>query len=207
MVEENSIYQQKEFNRKVSKRWCYFYGDFLASTVNEYGDKSPDKAIYLLQLLKEEEKLSKLENEYTLKKALEKIVVDRKHIELSKALSLEQNKINIHNIDFMDPLDFEKFIMELYKEKGYSAKLTSINGDQGCDVILDKFGERTVVQVKRYNNLVGNKAVQEIVAAKAFYDASKAMVITNNYFTSSAQQLGKANNVELVDRIKLIALI
>jgi restriction system protein len=54
---------------------------------------------------------------------------------------------------------------------------------------LKKFGEITVVQAKRYNNKVTNKAIQEVVESIKYYNAHKGAVITNNEFTDSAIEL------------------
>ena len=62
------------------------------------------------------------------------------------------------------------------------------------------FEIRSVVQAKFYSTPVGNKAVQEIVASKAYYkNAPHAIVITNNTFTPSAIKLAEANSVKLVN--------
>jgi restriction system protein len=60
------------------------------------------------------------------------------------------------------------------------------------------------VQAKRYKNPVSVKAVQEIASAVKYYNADKAMVITNNRFTENAYHLAHSNSVELWDRKKLI---
>jgi len=51
------------------------------------------------------------------------------------------------------------------------------------------------------------KAIQEAVAAKNYYKADNAMVITNSSFTKGAVDLAIANNVELWDGKKLEAVI
>lgn len=53
-------------------------------------------------------------------------------------------------------------------------------------------------------NYIGIKAVQEIVSAKTQYKAEESWVITNNYFTDPAKKLAAANNVNLINRDKLI---
>lgn len=52
---------------------------------------------------------------------------------------------------------------------GYKAEFTKSTDDQGADLLIEKMGDRTVVQAKRYNVNVGNSAVQEVVSSKAFY--------------------------------------
>lgn len=43
---------------------------------------------------------------------------------------------------------------------GYDVQNTPLSGDQGADLILEKFGEKTIVQAKRYQGNVTNRAVQ-----------------------------------------------
>ena len=92
------------------------------------------------------------------------------------------------------------FLSDLYNKMGYEVEPTKLSGDQGADVVVIKFGEKTVIQAKRYGGTVGNKAVQEIIAAISLYKAQKGIVITNNYFTKSAVELAEANKIELIDR-------
>jgi len=73
----------------------------------------------------------------------------------------------------------------------------------GADVIAYKDDIKYVIQVKFYNNPVGNKAVQEVVGAIGMYKADKGIVVTNSTFTSSAVELANANNIELVDGDKI----
>lgn len=73
----------------------------------------------------------------------------------------------------------------------------------GADVVAYKDNEKYVIQVKFYNNPVGNKAVQEVVGAIGMYTADKGIVVTNSTFTPSAVELAQANNVELVDGARI----
>ncbi|WP_321416586.1 restriction endonuclease [uncultured Methanomethylovorans sp.] len=116
-------------------------------------------------------------------------------------------QITLQEIDNMDGYEFEDYLKKLYCDLGYKVNHTSLSGDQGADLILSKGGEKTAVQVKRYSDKVSNKAVQEVVASKGFYNCSKAIVVTNSFFTDSAIRLANANNVELIDRNGLKYLV
>lgn len=59
------------------------------------------------------------------------------------------------------------------------------------------------MQCKFYSGNVGNAAVQEVYAAKAFYDASHAAVICNTGFTRSAIELAGKLGILLVPDEKL----
>lgn len=123
------------------------------------------------------------------------------------------NKIDASNeIIYIDNLSdgwrFENYIANLLKKLGYSnVKVTSGSGDYGVDVLPSKAGIRYAFQCKLYRNPVGVKAVQEVVSGKIYYNCDKAVVITNNYFTSAAQKLANATGVELWDRNVLWNLI
>jgi restriction system protein len=110
-------------------------------------------------------------------------------------------------IDALNGHQFEKFLEHMFKDMGFVVSPTRQTGDQGADIILENFGVRTVVQAKCYSENVGNKAVQEVVGAKAHYQCQKAIVVTNQFFTPSAISLATSNTVGLYDRRKIIELL
>ena len=67
-------------------------------------------------------------------------------------------------------------------------------------MIVEKRGKKIGIQAKCYSNPVGNSAIQEAVAGKGFYHCDKVVVVTNNYFTSSAIKLAQSNDVVLWSR-------
>ena len=75
---------------------------------------------------------------------------------------------------------------------------TATTGDQGVDLIARKDKSVIAIQCKYYSKPVGNKAVQEVIAGKGFYNCNKAVVISNNLFTKSAKQLADDSNVKLL---------
>ncbi len=109
----------------------------------------------------------------------------------------------MQEVDHMTGEEFEYFLCTYFKELGYKAKTTPMVNDYGADVIAYKEGEKIVIQAKRYKKNVGIKAVQEVIGAKQYYKADKAMVITSSYFTPNAKNLAQSGNVELWDRTKL----
>lgn len=107
-------------------------------------------------------------------------------------------------LDHLQGEEFEKYAKAWFEEQGYKASLTPRSNDYGADLILTKNKEITIVQAKRYKSKVGVAAVQQIVAAKAYYKADKCIVFTNYYFTNQAKKLAKANDVKLIDRNDLL---
>ena len=117
--------------------------------------------------------------------------------------SPQKQKIEIGDFTELTGYEFEDYLKNLFELLGYTAVQTPSSGDQGADLILSKDDEKIVVQAKKYDGKVPNKAVQEIAAAKNYYDADRAMVVTNSSFTKSAIELAFSNDVELWDGRKL----
>ncbi len=109
----------------------------------------------------------------------------------------------ISRVDKMSGEQFEEFLKYNFEKFGYKVSLTPKSGDYGADLVCQKDGQTLIIQAKRYNDKVRNSAIQEIVAAKAYYNADKCMVVTNSYFTEPAKELALANDVELWDRDSL----
>lgn len=122
---------------------------------------------------------------------------------LLEARRLRQS--GIREIDVMDGPTFERRLGVLFRRLGYRVEATgSAGGDFGCDLLITRGDERSVVQAKRYHKPVGIKAVQEATAARAYYNANGAYVVTNRAFTAQARKLAAANGVKLWGRDELV---
>lgn len=99
-------------------------------------------------------------------------------------------------------------LLDILLNNGFNnVKVTQYSGDFGVDIIAYKDDIKYAIQCKKYSSPVGIKAVQEVIGSKTMNDCHVAVVLTNNYFTSSAKELAKKNNVLLWDRNKLKELI
>lgn len=115
--------------------------------------------------------------------------------------------LSIEKVDIMDGVVFEQFLKRLFIYKGYQVCETSRTGDYGADLILKNDGLTTVVQAKRYNANVGARAIQEVYSARHHYHADRMMVVTNTHFTRQAELMAEEQDVTLVDREELVAVI
>jgi hypothetical protein len=118
----------------------------------------------------------------------------------------------IDQVDGMSGRDFEWFIKTLIEGRrskdGRCFKdvfVTPESGDQGGDLTcVTPEGKKAVVQAKRWKGKVGNRAIQEVLGAMAFYKAEIGYVTTNSYFTPAAKALAeKVPGIRLVDRDEL----
>ena len=103
----------------------------------------------------------------------------------------------------LDGYQFEVYLKKLFESLGYVVINTPLSQDQGADLILGKDGIKVAVQAKNYSGKVSNKAIQEAVAAKGFYNCDSALVVITSEFTKSAIELALKNGVELWDKKKL----
>lgn len=118
------------------------------------------------------------------------------------------SKAGMYEIDKMSGDEFEKFLLTLFLKLGNRAQIVgSHKGDYGTDLIIEKGGVRTAVQAKRWKSTVGEKAVQEVYSSLKLRNCTKALVVTNRYFSYQAKILARSNDVELWDRDVLIEKI
>lgn len=124
----------------------------------------------------------------------------------------------IEDIDRLTGLAFEEVVSKLYLKMGYQTIKTPASNDKGADVIAWKDNARKEGLLIQCKQTAGNSnmnacGVQEIYSAKAFYEARYAcefqtLVITNaNDFTVNAKELALQNDVTLVARNQLVALL
>lgn len=113
----------------------------------------------------------------------------------------------LNEIDAMSGLEFERFVGDMFRQQGYYVEYTKTSGDYGVDLILTKDRIRTAVQTKRYSKPLAQAPVREVVAGMMRYKCSKCMVVTNNTFTVSAQELARSNYCKLIDREQLSRII
>lgn len=105
---------------------------------------------------------------------------------------------------------FEHHVAELYGKLGYRSRVTRGGGDQGADVIAEDAHERLAIQCKQWTETVGNDAVQEAIAGKAFYGCDRAIVVCTTSFTSAARDLAERAKVTLItgeDYARLMARV
>lgn len=194
------IFTKEEMKHKIEE----FYDsktieDYLVGFLNIVGNQWFSQISYIVKIIQEKnpnwnENISEL----LLKKQHELEISG-----LKKSLTTK----DFPEVDFMDGIEFEKFLGQLFEKMGFMVSVTKASGDQGTDLIIRKKSEIISVQAKRYSSKVTNTAVQEVVGSLKFYNATKGMVVTTDDFTKSAQELAKSNNVELINRKKLDEMI
>ena len=111
-------------------------------------------------------------------------------------------------IEKLNPRLFEAFVAFLYTKQGFQVYLTPFANDKGADVVALNSNGNYLIQVKQSKSNVSNDAIQEVVTSRNYYENHfsekfKLVVLTNNYFGSSATTLSNSNEVEVIERTKL----
>lgn len=129
---------------------------------------------------------------------------------------IQRKKINtyyniddeLYKIDYFSGEQFEDWCACLLSNLGYrNIQKTKSSGDQGADLIAIYNGEKYAVQCKRYNGKLGNKPIQEVLAAKYYYNCDYAFVMTNSFFTDGALSISGSTGVGLWNRNRLIMMM
>lgn len=185
--------------------------DCLAA-IHEFADhKDPniaENAIQLLGAVSDEE--NAVESSPNLRppsmssfkeKTVEQRPIDFRTVNMSSLL----NEMSKTKFAAVRPRDFEDMIGRYFKDSGFIVDQTPYSCDFGADLIVDKAGLKTAVQVKRYApvNKVGVKDVNQVIGAQKYYACKGAMVITTSGFTKSATEVARRASVELWNWDKL----
>lgn len=109
--------------------------------------------------------------------------------------------LQLDNVDSMSGHEFERYVASMLEEQGYSVDRKGGSGDLGADAIAERGGKRFVVQAKHRSpgNKIGPRTVRATIGARPKHSCDKAMVVTNRYFTQSAQEQA-GRECALVDR-------
>lgn len=106
----------------------------------------------------------------------------------------------LSRVDAMSGREFEEFLAQYFQSLGYRVQPTPASHDYGVDLLCWDRQECLAIQAKRYSGTVGVRAVQELLAGMAYYEAEKGLVVTNAYFSRQAYALAEKGGIELWDR-------
>jgi len=111
---------------------------------------------------------------------------------------INRQKDEYFHTGFQKGITFENECSLILIDNGWKTEFTKKTGDQGADIIAHKGKMKLVVQCKFYDKPVGNDAVQQIISARLFYDATVAAVVSKSGFTKPAEQLAEKTSVLLL---------
>jgi restriction system protein len=112
-------------------------------------------------------------------------------------------------LDAMSWRDFEATVGEAFRLRGYSVAENGGGGpDGGIDLILRRDGRTYLVQCKqRRAGNVDVPTVRELAGVLADRRAHGAFIVTSGQFTPAAEEFAARNQIELMNRERLLAQV
>ncbi|MEZ4511830.1 MAG: restriction endonuclease [Chloroflexota bacterium] len=121
-----------------------------------------------------------------------------------------QTAVSILTVDelyALSPGDFEAYVGQLFRQKGYRVKLRGRSGDLGVDVELHKRdGKKAVVQCKRYRTTVGSEIVRELYGTLIHERAAHAFLVTTADISDAAREWAQYKPITLIDGETLVQI-
>lgn len=109
----------------------------------------------------------------------------------------------------LDPYEYERYVGEYYRRKGYSVTQRGGAGaDGGVDLVIAKDGGRLLVQCKHWKSFrVGPQPLRELWGLVDHEKAAGAVFVTSKDFTVEARAFARGKRLELVDGKQLAAMV
>ena len=122
---------------------------------------------------------------------------------------LFKNQTSLADIQNLTWQQFEQYIGEAYKRKGFSIQETGLGGaDGGVDLILAKDGKKILVQCKNWKTKkVGVPVVRELFGVVKAQQAAGGLIVTAGSYTKDAQSFAHETGIELIDGKALVKLV
>lgn len=112
--------------------------------------------------------------------------------------------MRLNQMQRMDPIQFEKFVGQLFRKMGLRVQGTRASADEGIDLILKRGRKQAIVQCKRYQGSVGQPVVRDLYGAMLHTESVEAYLVTTGTVTRSARSWVEDKPIHLVDGHRLI---
>ena len=121
---------------------------------------------------------------------------------------LLKTRTSLQSIRDLSWQDFERYVGEAYRHKGYTVEETGPGADGGIDLIARKSGETLLVQCKHWRaEKVGAPVARELFGLVNAHGATNGVLITSGAFTRQALEFAEQNQLELIDGQGLVRLV
>jgi len=127
-----------------------------------------------------------------------------------QGLKFRDNRDLLKWLQSLHHTEFEKYVAELFRKLGYQAETIGKIGDHGLDIKIEKGGQVSYVQCKRYSGThkVSEPEVRNFLGSLTHeYVMGTGYFVTTSSFTMEAKQFARGECIELVDGSRLIEYI
>jgi restriction system protein len=107
----------------------------------------------------------------------------------------------------LSPGEFEVWVQQLFRSRGYFVQNTPDSGDHGVDLwVVSPQGERAIVQCKRYRGVVGEAVVRDLYGVMQHEAAPRGFLVTTGGISAAAGRWAQGKPIELIDGPRLALL-
>ncbi len=108
----------------------------------------------------------------------------------------------------LTPYEFENYIAELFRRKGYDVTMRGGSGDMGVDLLLTKEdGQRAIVQCKRYRHAISPDIVRELFGTLVHERVTHGFLVTTADISKNARKWAENKPLTLIDGTLLLEII
>jgi restriction system protein len=115
--------------------------------------------------------------------------------------------VTIDDVYALSPPEFERYVAELFRRKGYRVQIRGRSGDLGVDLVLTRRdGRLAIVQCKRYRHTLGPDIVRELYGTLMHERAAHAFLVTTADISESARAWASGKSMTLIDGSTMIQI-
>lgn len=119
----------------------------------------------------------------------------------------QQTGLSLDDLQAMTPSDFEAWVQQLFRSRGYFAHNTPDSNDHGVDLwVVSPQGERAIVQCKRYRGVVGGVVIRELYGVMQHEGTPRGFLVTTGTISAPARRWAQGKAIELIDGARLAVL-
>lgn len=121
----------------------------------------------------------------------------RRRTELVATVAASESASSLSSMTWRE---FEGLVQEAFRLRGYTVRRIGGDGpDGGVDLVLERDGEKTLVQCKQWKAFkVGVTVVRELYGVMAAKGVASGIVVTSGTFTQDAIEFSAGRNVRLI---------
>lgn len=95
--------------------------------------------------------------------------------------------------------EFEEYVANVFRKKGYQVEITNISGDHGIDLLMQKGKEKIAVQCKRWSDPVGEGVVRDFYGSLLHQGAKLGCIIATTTYSDHAKEFAQGKPIKLID--------
>lgn len=113
--------------------------------------------------------------------------------------------LTVDDLVSLSPAEFERYVGQLFRRRGYKVKLRGRSGDLGVDLELrNGTGKRAIVQCKRYRSTIGPSIVRELYGTLIHERVAHAFLVTTADISDAAREWAQGKPLTLIDGTALV---